>query len=383
MNSKLSKKTIAIIAASAGGAVLIAVIVAIILLSSAKKNDVPAPDTGAQSETVSRETASPETDDPSEPDIINPLTGLAAEKDYTGRRPVAIMINNIKESLPQEGICSFDIMYECLAEGGITRMLGVVSDWENLPKVGSVRSSRDYYIDFAQDFDAIYVHAGGSEIAYSNIASRGINNLDGVRGKGTQYGPFFRDPQRLATMSSEHTMMAVGEGIAAAIEGLGYRTDIRDGFDSPLDFVAWDSTFTPDDKATHVMVPFSGYQHVDYVYDENSGNYLRYQHYGNKHMDNSTGEQLSFENVFVLFCGTYQVDDYGRLGVTTTGDGTGFYATKGAYMPIKWKKDSRDGSVSFYDTKGNALKINRGKTMINVCTKSIEGSVVFDDNWNK
>jgi hypothetical protein len=383
LNSKLSKKTIAVISASVGAAVLIAAAVALILMGSSKNSDEDIIDTEKATEAQTDSVTSTDAADTGEPEIIDPLTGLKATEDYTGRRPVAIMINNIKESLPQEGISYFDIMYECLAEGGITRMLGVVSDWENLPETGSVRSSRDYYIDFAQDFDAIYVHAGGSELAYSNIASRGINNLDGVRGTGTEYGAFFRDSERLATMSSEHTMMTVGEGIAAAIEGLGYRTDLRDGFDSPLDFVTWCETFAPDDKASHICVPFSGYQRVDYVYDVDSGNYLRYQHYGNKHIDNTTGEQLSFKNIFVLFCATYQVDDYGRLGVTTTGEGTGYYATEGAYMPIVWKKDSRDSSVSFYDTDGNALEVNRGKTMINVCSTGIEGSVSFDDEWSE
>ncbi len=89
------------------------------------------------------------------PDYINPLTGLGATRDLYNARPVAIMINNLWGALPQEGIDECDIMYECLVEGGITRLMVLKADYASLGKIGSVRSCRHYYLDLAQNYDAI------------------------------------------------------------------------------------------------------------------------------------------------------------------------------------------------------------------------------------
>lgn len=106
------------------------------------------PDSETEPETESE--TEPETEEETkEPErIFNYLNGYTTTKELRDRRPVAIMINNIKNSLPQEGICDGDIYYECSAEGGITRIMMLVSDYEKLGTVGSVRSSRDYFVDF-------------------------------------------------------------------------------------------------------------------------------------------------------------------------------------------------------------------------------------------
>ena len=112
----------------------------------------------------------------------NPLTGMPCSVDYSNSRPMAIMINNIKKATPQAGISNAEIIYECSVEGGITRLMALVCDYANLPEIGSVRSSREYYLDIAQSHDAIYTHCGGSEKAYSEINVRKIDNIDGVNG---------------------------------------------------------------------------------------------------------------------------------------------------------------------------------------------------------
>ena len=92
----------------------------------------------------------------------NPLTGEPIGEDWVNRRPVAIMLNNLKEALPQQGQSEADILYEVLAEGGITRMLGVYQSVEGVGKIGSIRSARPYYLELALGHDAVYLHAGGS-----------------------------------------------------------------------------------------------------------------------------------------------------------------------------------------------------------------------------
>ena len=97
------------------------------------------------------------------------LTGEPVDKKIGLQRPYAIMINNIKEGLPQSGVSQAEMIYEAQVEGGITRLMALFQDVDHVEKIGSIRSARHYYIDFANDNDAIYVHYGQSKYALSLI----------------------------------------------------------------------------------------------------------------------------------------------------------------------------------------------------------------------
>ena len=191
-------------------------------------------------ETTESDTTTEETPTPAAPEFVNPITGLEADQDFTGIRPAAIMINNIRVSCPQIGVADADIMYECLVEGGYTRLMMVVMDYANLGSVGSVRSARNYYLDFAADYDALYVNAGGIETSYEGIFALIVQNLDGVN----MYLPstFARDRDRIATMGLEHSLMTTGAGIVSGIKYKKYSTATEDDFDYPLDFVPYGTT---------------------------------------------------------------------------------------------------------------------------------------------
>ncbi len=310
-----------------------------------------------------------------EPKLINPLTGLEASYDVSKSRPLGVMLNNIWDALPQVGIGDADIIFECVAEGGITRLFALFSEYNNLDVIGSVRSSRPYYIDFAQTFDAIYCHAGGSEDAYANIANRGINNIDGVR--GDPLGVYYRDEARMQTMAIEHTLMTTGAGLIRTIEYCNYRTDLRDGFEYPFTFAKWGEKAElkgSESKAIHL--PISSYQTVDYKYDEETDTYLRFQYDGTPHIDGKDEKQLAFTNVIVLFCNTYPYDNYGRMKVETVGDGDGYLASGGEYIAIKWHRDNEDGNAIFTRAdNGEVITLNRGKTFINVCALETQANV--------
>lgn len=318
-----------------------------------------------------------------EPEFINPLTGLEATKDLSNKRPVAIMINNIKAACPQVGIGQADIIYECLAEGGITRLLMLSSDYEELEKVGSIRSSRPYYIDFAMSHDAIYVHAGGSEDAYSAIRSRNINNMDGVNGAHSE-AIFYRDPERLKTMSYEHTMVSEGEMLAKGIELFGYRTEHDDGFENAIVTPEWGySVELTGDDAQYIKIPYNATgadtQVVEYEYDAESGKYYRWQHTHTAHIDSTTGEQLAFENIIILNMPHVVTNDsYGHREVDTVGKGSGYYITGGKLIEIEWSKAGQDSEISFTDTDGVPLVINKGKTMINVTGDDVYSALTIE-----
>lgn len=311
-----------------------------------------------------------------EPLYTNPLTGLEASSDISDKRPVAIMVNNIKASLPQVGISQADIIYECLSEGGITRLLMISNDYEGLAKVGSIRSSRPYFIDFAMSHDAIYVHAGGSDDAYAAIESRDIDNLDGVNGAHNTT-VFYRDPERLKTMFLEHTMVSDGSLIKQGIGLFNYRTEHYDGFENAVITPEWGyKVVLEGESAEYIKVPYNetraDTQVVEYEYDAESGKYYRWQHTHEKHIDSATGEQLAFDNIIVIeMPHVVTSDSYGHREVDTEGSGRGYYITGGKLIEIKWEKADRDSEIAFTDINGVPLVINKGKTIVNVTANDV------------
>ncbi len=314
---------------------------------------------------------------PKEPEFINPLTGFSADQDLSGRRPAAIMINNIKIATPQEGISYAEVMYECIVEGAQTRLMMLVMEYEELPVVGSVRSSREYYLDFAANHDALYIHAGGSNQAYLEIKQRDVDNLDGVN----MYIPdmFYRDSWRRQNMGIEHSLMTTGPKIAAGIAFKKYRTEITPDFDSPLDFVPWGTTRLPEGgEGSYLQVTYSNSHKPYFEYSENEGVYYRWQFLGDKHMDNTPGVQISFDNILLLYLPTKRTgDSKNHMDVTTTGSGEGYYFWGGRYEPITWKKATEDSPLKLYGADGEELQINRGRTFFQICTTSMKESTVI------
>ncbi len=348
--------------------------------------DTTAPDTTVSDTTEADTTTPPETE--TEPDVLqtpaylNPLTGLAAGKDLSVYRPAAIMINNIEVACPQPGIASADIIYECLVEGGFTRLMALSMDYTNLPSIGSVRSARHYYLAMAADYDALFIHFGGSTYAFDTIDEKNVDNINGIEWYAEEY-VFWQDPYRKQNMGYEHSWLTNGANIAAGIKYKKYRTAVKQGVDYPVDFVAYGTETAFENAATHVHIPYSRLQITDFVYDAESETYLRYQFDGKKHIDGTTGEQLAFENLIVYYCETAPItnDALDRIDVQTEGKGTGFYATKGTYIPITWEKDSFESSIRFYTADGEPLLINAGKTFVSVCPTYLESEVQLNYEW--
>lgn len=303
---------------------------------------------------------------------INPLTGLADSGTLSTLRPVAVIINNIKVSMPQNGVAQADVIYEFMAEGGITRLLMVSADYRSLKPVGSVRSARECFIDAAQNHDAVLVHIGGSDEAFASIKRRQIDDLDAIT--MTVPGLYWQDAWRKANMpSGEHTWVTDGPAIANGIAYRKYRTEIKGGFGGSFDFVDYDAApVSPDgDDALYLKIVYNGYQQPEFRYDAGSGTYRRWQ-YGTKHVDGTTGEQLAFRNVLVLSCvHTDLKDDKQHVDVDMSGTGEGYYFSCGKYRKISWHKADPDTPVRFYNEDGTPLLLNCGKTFIEVVSPDV------------
>ncbi|MEG1747148.1 MAG: DUF3048 domain-containing protein [Oscillospiraceae bacterium] len=298
---------------------------------------------------------------------FNPLTGLPIDEAHANARPIAIMLNNLKQALPQLGTSQADIIYEILAEGGITRMVGVYQSMEGVGNIGSVRSSRPYYLEVALGHDAVYLHAGGSQDAYADIAAWNVTALDCVR--STAYSDiFWRDQDRIKNKGYEHSVLTSGEKILKSFPGYSFRQAHEDGYKYVMNF-AENGAPAGGAAANAITVPFSNYKTGVFTYDTASKAY-KIEEYGAAYIDGNTNEQVAVTNVLILKTDCHAIDDYGRLAVDLTSGGDGFYACGGAFVPITWSKASRNDQFVYKDAAGNPITLGIGKSYVCIVPNS-------------
>ncbi|SDK38390.1 DUF3048 domain-containing protein [Natronincola ferrireducens] len=301
---------------------------------------------------------------------INPLTGLWIDKEAAIRRPVAVMINNMKAALPQSGISQADIMYETLAEGNITRLVAVFQDF-NAEKIGPIRSTRHYYLNFAFDHDAVFVHHGGSPQAFQaikNLKPANLNTLSYLEGIMA-----WRDPVRSKQRGMfEHSLYTNTEGIMKGWEAVGYRKEVKEGLERKLNFM--EEEWTPEgEKADIVIIPFSKDYTGSFQYNPETKLYKRYQS-EQPHIDENNNQQLETKNIIIQYADIRVIsgDAEGRREIELIGSGKGLYISNGKAMPIVWKKSTYDTATQFQDINGNPLKLNKGKTWIAIFPQNRE-----------
>ena len=241
-------------------------------------------------------------------------------------------------------------------------MLGVFQSLEGVGTLGSIRSSRPYYLELALGHDALYVHAGGSPEAYKDIPAWGVDNMDGVNG-GSDAKIFWRDAERRKTMDYEHTLVTSGEKIREYVDG-HFRTEHKDGYTYTQTF-SEDGTPAGGAQAKRVTLKFSNYKTGIFDYDAASGKYLVSQ-YGKPHTDGALDQQVSATNVLVLETAISEIagDTYGRLTVNLTGSGSGTYFCGGKCVPIQWSKADRNSQFVYRLADGTPLTMGQGNSYI-------------------
>lgn len=299
------------------------------------------------------------------PDGINPLTGLPMEKKHELNRPVAVMLNNLRAAQPQLGTALADIIYEVPAEGGITRMLAVYQTLEGVETLGSIRSTRPYYLELALGHDALLVHAGGSPDAYADIRAWNVDNMDGVNG-GSDAEIFWRDAARRKTAGYEHSMLTSGKNILDYVAAGHFRAEWRGGY---VQAFSENNAAAAGTVAEHITLRFSEYKTGKFDYDAATGQYLMGQ-YGEKYVDGNTGEQLGITNLLVLNTSISVIsgDTAGRLAVKLTGNGKGTYFCEGKSIPIQWSKADRNSQFVYTLESGTPLTLKRGNSYVCIIT---------------
>lgn len=313
---------------------------------------------------------------------INPLTGEATEEDISNNRPIAIMLNNIKQALPQYGNSQADVLYEVPEEGGITRIMALYQDVTDVGTIGTIRSTRPYYVRLAVAADSILVHAGGSTAAYNVIKDYmekyGLVDLDYLS-KGTRTADiFYRDSSRLASgYASEHTLFTTSDNIQTYLEEHSdeIRLEHKDDYEYVHYFVE-DGTPANGDTAESINVSFSSYKGTTFTYDSEAGNY-KVSEFDSAYVDGATGSQVSVENVVIIQTTIEALNDAkNHVAVHLTGTGSGYFACNGKYEKITWQKDKAKYTYQFYDEDGNVVDLGVGKTY--VCIVGTERDITVD-----
>ena len=383
---KMSKTTVCIIV----GVVIALIIGGVIMAMTMSKQPATDPNPPATSQTGDDNTPTPAPDDKTGDEVSEEdpnalpegqmrsfLSGLPVDEKIGNRRPVAIMLNNLKAAQPMSGVSYADVVYEYVVEGAITRLMGVFENYDSLEKIGSVRSCREYFVYTALEFDAIYMHFGQASYAVELLEKDYVDNINGLGPAGDV--TYYRTTDRQAP----HNVYTSKAGIDAGIDMLGYRRDHYEGYKGKFKFCDLDKEVTNEGgySAKHIEPKYK-INKPWFEYNEKTGKYDRYQ-YDGPQIDDLTGEQLSYDNVILQYNFWVQLDDKDYLAFDCHKGGAIQYCTKGKCVPGTWKREINEdnydmSAIRYYDLDGNELEINNGKTFVCVVQNDQVENVVVE-----
>lgn len=379
--------------------------------------------TGASYATFSYITKTPQTDsdspqltasssglviDPNEPKTeICPLNGqmyTKTEKDvWETRRPIAIMINNHVEARPQSGITTADITYEAVAEGGITRFMGLFycdAVSEDII-VAPVRSARTYFVDWASEYNfPMYVHAGGANCsadkypngtfgpcktdkraqAIEQISSYGWNMQNDVTSMSLGRPVFVFNNNRFGPdrqLAKEHTLTTTTEAIWKLAKERDMTNTDPEGNEWIDDFTLWSFKDSGPVSSDVTQISYSFWRdnadfRAKWTFNPDTNLYSRFT--GEEpHTDLNNDEQVAVTNLVILFTKeTVGIDDLGHLLYTTTGKGDALIFQDGKVIEGNWSKLNRTARTKFTDSSGKEIQFTRGKIWISVLDNSAD-----------
>ncbi|MBN1374432.1 DUF3048 domain-containing protein [Candidatus Dojkabacteria bacterium] len=292
----------------------------------------------------------------------NPINGIfMSVKEYekmTETPPIAVMIENHPDARPQTGLIYADIVFETLAEGGITRFMPIY--WSHMPEyVGPVRSTRLYYIHWLLPFDAIYAHIGGAVTDSPNTNAMGALFTYNVKTVGFS-DIYWRDSKR----ASPHNAYVNTEDMISAAKTLGY--SMESNFTNPP--FKTDATYTNRGETSCYVIPWKNFtsgMDVEFKYDKDSNSYKRYLA-GQPHVDAITGSQISVKTVIIEETTFTQSFDYeGHLILGTTGQGNATIYIDGKKIDATWSKSNVNDRTKYYVRGTNEeVVFNRGQIWV-------------------
>lgn len=317
-----------------------------------------------------------------------PLNGQLFSKSqkqrWEKRRPLGAAIENHLDARPQSGLSTADVVYEAVAEGGITRFLAMFYCQEP-STIGPVRSARIYFLRLLQGYgnNPLYAHVGGANTPGPADALGEIRDLkwDGYNDMNQFAVPFpyyYRDYERLPDRATEHTMYS------SPVKLWEYAAKNRKLSNVDEDNVAWDKGWEPRkfkddaktaDRGTVAAIDFGFWSKFDadtyavkWVYDKASNSYVRLNG-GSKHIDKNTDKPVVSKSIIVVFADESPANDGyegGHLLYDIVGTGKGLLFQDGKSAEISWKKPEEESMLRFYDSSGEEAELVRGQSFVEI-----------------
>lgn len=304
------------------------------------------------------------------------LTGEWKDEAVVNRRPIAVMVPNNAPAMPQYGLSQASIIYEAAVEGRITRLMPVFEDFDDLDRIGPVRSSRDYFIYQAMGYQAIYCNWGLARPYVEELINRDTVQNISAAVEGI-YNPAHEAFGRVARSgyATEFTGYMFIDGMLEAAERLGYDWEYDDAHVAAFTFAA-DETRAEDNYAeneTATMIYPGGQEgnkggygayNPYFEYNEEDQLYYRYQD-GEAQIDEWNGEQLAVSNVVFQYCHGEVRDDHDYLAFGVHGEGEAIVFTGGKVIKGTWERYDGDATpAKFLDENGEEIILNQGKTWV-------------------
>ncbi len=273
-------------------------------------------------------------------------------------RPYAVMINNINTVWGyQAGLQDAYIVYEIMVEGGYTRLMALFKDKE-LSRIGTVRSSRHYFLDYAKENDAVYVHFGWSPQAQTDMTKLDVDNINFMTYQG-----YTRDYS--LGLATEHTVFTTTQDISNGIDKYNYKkTSEGTLLNYSIDEIDLQNN-VDNIVANQITINYSNNHTTTFTYDNINKVYKRSQN-NQAHIDYVTKNQYTAKNIIVYQVNCYTIDNKGRINIDNIGSQEGYYITDGYAVPIIATKDSRTSKTIYKTKDGKEIKVNDGNTFIEI-----------------
>jgi hypothetical protein len=303
-----------------------------------------------------------------EPEKLVPsINGTMVTEDKAALRPLAVVIENSPEARPQSGLTDAELVYETVAEGGITRFL-VVFQTRQPKEIGPVRSARPYFNTIANSWHAALVHVGGSKQALTELASGVHKYLYDIN--EFYFGEYFyRDKTRFAPHNLYTTEGQMRDLLA----------DEQETTWQPISM--WEFQNTPTDQlvpeVTKFTIPFSSKAfEVSYEYDPTTNSYKRLIA-TQPSLDRNNNLQVSPSNVIIFLTdiSLNANDDLGTMNIKLTGTGPCYLFSAGKFKECRWTYEN--GKHIFTDTEGVPLKLQTGQTWIEIFPRNRQSQITW------
>lgn len=285
--------------------------------------------------------------------VPSSLTGLAVAPAVNGRPVTAVMIENTPQARPQSGLSQAGVVFEAIAEGGITRFMALYQDQEP-SMIGPVRSARPYYLDWDLGFDAPYAHIGGSQAALADIPAWGVKNLDGL----IDPGPY----HRIASRQAPHNDYSSIPSLIALEASKGWTSSSFTGFPRKPDQPAKN----PSVSQINFNPSYFSYA-SEFAYDNASNSYNRSEG-GAAQTDANNNQQLSPKVVIGMIVpfsrGPLDTSGAYYSDYQVIGSGQAYVFQDGGLTIGQWSKTSPTSQIVFSTASGLPLKLNAGQTWI-------------------